>query len=89
MAYRLLPRALWRIDCYLGPCRLIRVCRLIREPALTPEGVCGSVAGADKLVAPPVTFGDFQKTLSTCKASVGPEQLEEFEKFTRSFGQDG
>mmetsp|Transcript_32427 Transcript_32427/g.47306 ORF Transcript_32427/g.47306 Transcript_32427/m.47306 type:complete len:443 (+) Transcript_32427:62-1390(+) len=47
------------------------------------------IYGADKLVAPPVTFGDFQKTLSTCKASVGPEQLEEFEKFTRSFGQDG
>ena len=46
-------------------------------------------AGADKLVAPPVTYGDFAKVLSHCKASVNAETLEEFEKFTKSFGQDG
>jgi hypothetical protein len=41
------------------------------------------------LMAPPVTYGDFKKTLSSCKASVGQDHLEEFEKFTKSFGQDG
>ena len=46
-------------------------------------------AGREMLMAPPVTYGDFKKTLSSCKASVGQDHLEEFEKFTKSFGQDG
>lgn len=45
--------------------------------------------GREMLMAPPVTYGDFKKTLSSCKASVGQDHLEEFEKFTKSFGQDG
>ena len=43
----------------------------------------------DLLVAPPVTSADFRKTLATCKASVGQDTLEEFENFTKNFGQDG
>jgi SpoVK/Ycf46/Vps4 family AAA+-type ATPase len=51
--------------------------------------VCIYPTGADKLVAPPVSYSDFKKVLSTCKPSVSQEHLEEFEKFTKSFGQDG
>jgi hypothetical protein len=46
-------------------------------------------AGAKMLVAPPVTYWDFQKSLQTAKPSVGADTLEEFEKFTREFGMDG
>ena len=51
--------------------------------------VCIYPTGADKLVAPPVSYSDFKKVLSTCKPSVSQAHLEEFEKFTKSFGQDG
>jgi hypothetical protein len=46
-------------------------------------------AGAGMLVAPPVTYEDFQKTLHTAKPSVSADALEEFDKFTKEFGMDG
>jgi len=45
--------------------------------------------GPEKLVAPPVTYRDFEKTLQRCKPSVSEDDLEEFNKFTMEFGQDG
>mmetsp|Transcript_27041 Transcript_27041/g.52706 ORF Transcript_27041/g.52706 Transcript_27041/m.52706 type:complete len:449 (+) Transcript_27041:223-1569(+) len=45
--------------------------------------------GPQFLIAPPVTFMDFSKTLERCKPSVSQEDLEEFQKFTLDFGQDG
>mmetsp|Transcript_49917 Transcript_49917/g.118316 ORF Transcript_49917/g.118316 Transcript_49917/m.118316 type:complete len:443 (+) Transcript_49917:293-1621(+) len=45
--------------------------------------------GPEKLVAPPVTFRDFEKTLQRCRPSVSEDDLAEFEKFTKEFGQDG
>uniref|UniRef100_A0A6U4ZFE5 AAA+ ATPase domain-containing protein n=1 Tax=Hemiselmis andersenii TaxID=464988 RepID=A0A6U4ZFE5_HEMAN len=45
--------------------------------------------GPEKLIAPPVTFNDFSKTLERCKPSVSQEDLQEFQKFTLDFGQDG
>ena len=46
-------------------------------------------AGAGMLIAPPVTYEDFQKTLHTAKPSVSADALEEFDKFTKEFGMDG
>mmetsp|Transcript_30495 Transcript_30495/g.61446 ORF Transcript_30495/g.61446 Transcript_30495/m.61446 type:complete len:514 (+) Transcript_30495:86-1627(+) len=45
--------------------------------------------GPESLVAPPVTFRDFEKTLQRCKPSVSEDDLKEFAKFTAEFGQDG
>jgi vacuolar protein-sorting-associated protein 4 len=45
--------------------------------------------GPEKLIAPPVTYNDFSKTLERCKPSVSQEDLQEFQKFTQDFGQDG
>jgi len=45
--------------------------------------------GPETVIAPPVLYMDFEKTLSRCKASVGQSDLDEFEKFTLEFGQDG
>ncbi|EKX33345.1 vacuolar protein sorting protein 4 [Guillardia theta CCMP2712] len=44
---------------------------------------------ADKLVAPPVSYRDFEKTLARCKPSVSLNDLQEFEKFTKEYGQEG
>eukprot|EP00961_Rhodomonas_salina_P074862 1005451-Rhodomonas_salina.2 len=32
---------------------------------------------------------DFEKTLQRCRPSVSEDDLAEFEKFTKEFGQDG
>mmetsp|Transcript_25842 Transcript_25842/g.63725 ORF Transcript_25842/g.63725 Transcript_25842/m.63725 type:complete len:442 (-) Transcript_25842:200-1525(-) len=45
--------------------------------------------GPETLVAPPVTFMDFSKTLERSKPSVSQDDLQEFQKFTMEFGQDG
>ena len=45
--------------------------------------------GKEMLIAPPVTYSDFRKTLVTAKPSVSTDALEEFEKFTKEFGMDG
>jgi len=45
--------------------------------------------GAEKLIAPPVNYRDFEKTLQRCKPSVSEADLAEFEEFTKNFGQEG
>ena len=42
-----------------------------------------------KLQAPPIDFLDFEKTLLKAKATVSPDDLLEYDKFTEDFGQEG
>mmetsp|Transcript_13005 Transcript_13005/g.22091 ORF Transcript_13005/g.22091 Transcript_13005/m.22091 type:complete len:305 (-) Transcript_13005:305-1219(-) len=44
---------------------------------------------SDKLVAPAVTAGDFERAMSHAFSSVSPEELKRFVEWTRQFGQDG
>lgn len=43
----------------------------------------------DQLFMPKVCKKDFDKSIKNCKPSVNKEQLLEFEKWTKEFGQDG
>jgi len=56
-----------------------------------PEGIEMSLeeVPGDKLLVPILTRIDFIKSLKTAKASVGKDDLTQFEKWTAEFGQDG
>ena len=41
------------------------------------------------LLVPQVSKGDFFHSLSTTKSTVSQEQLDQYEKFTEEFGQEG
>jgi vacuolar protein-sorting-associated protein 4 len=43
----------------------------------------------DKLKAPMVTLGDFEKVMRHSSSTVSPEELKRFTEWTKLFGQDG
>jgi vacuolar protein-sorting-associated protein 4 len=43
----------------------------------------------EKLKAPDLSFGDFDKVLKHAFSSVSPEELERFNTWTKQFGQEG
>jgi vacuolar protein-sorting-associated protein 4 len=45
--------------------------------------------GPEMLIAPPVNYRDFDKTLLRCKPSVSEGDLQEFQDFTNNYGQEG
>lgn len=44
---------------------------------------------ADRVIAPPITFRDFEKSLLKARPTVGQSDLEVFEHFTAEFGEEG
>ncbi len=64
----------------------------------TTEKICQSCGAerltlydipSEKLVAPLITFHDFEKALRRSHSSVSPDELQQFEKWTEEFGQEG
>eukprot|EP01067_Filipodium_phascolosomae_P002066 Filipodium_phascolosomae@DN2282_c0_g1_i1.p1 len=43
----------------------------------------------DELLPPPLTKRDFDVALESTRPSVGPEDLQKYEEFTKQFGQEG
>mmetsp|Transcript_82686 Transcript_82686/g.145927 ORF Transcript_82686/g.145927 Transcript_82686/m.145927 type:complete len:451 (+) Transcript_82686:425-1777(+) len=66
-----------------------------QEPPKAPCSHCGAVRmslydlNSDELAVPDVTMKNFRTVLETCSTSVAPEELEEFEKWTAEFGEEG
>lgn len=91
-------------DALMAPVRRVQTATHFRRHE-TPEGQKGAVPcssgeeGAveitwqkitgNKIIAPPVTFEDFVRSLEQCKGSVSSEDLERQAIFTREFGQEG
>lgn len=64
-------------------------------PRHVPCATCGAErrtlmdVPSELLEVPPLTMDDFRDILGKAKPSVGPEDLEQFEKWTAEFGEEG
>lgn len=79
-------------DGMYTPLREATPCLLCPMVSMLPCTECGLVRmnlydiDNDKLRVPDITFADFQKAMACVNASVAPDELGEFETWTKSFG---
>ena len=88
---------------YLGPCATYPNCaycpmQLSTLPPPDPAAGCAHCGArrmslydvpADMLLVPDVAPADFEHVVSKARKTVAEEELEQFEKWTEEFGQEG
>lgn len=61
-----------------------KICRACHSERMTLYEV-----PSEKLIVPLITARDFEKALRRAHSSVGPDELQQFVKWTEEFGQEG